>query len=77
MNCSDKYGNINCEVGDVVQNDEVIFTIGFINYDTKMAFIDKEKPIEILKETYMTNCIKQGNYGTVVAKLRHSKYLNN
>lgn len=72
-NC-DKYLNINCEIGDVVQNDEVIFTIGFINHNTKMAFIDKTKPIQILKETAMSNCIRQGNFGTYISTLRHSCY---
>lgn len=74
VHCIDKFGNVTCSMGDVVKNDYVMFTVGYINHNTKMVFMDKDKPMKILKDTPMKGCIEQGNFGTLAYYLKFAKW---
>lgn len=74
--CTDEYGNILVKDGDVVENNDVTFTVKDINFSNNLVSIDKNKPFKIKEQCppYFINCIKQGNYAVVAGCLVFSSF---
>ena len=76
--CTDKYGNLNCKVGDVVEDDLTIFTVGKIHDKGNIPWfvsMDKNKPFKVKKEYHpMAVCVRSGNYAVIASRLNKANF---